>query len=851
MRLLPKPSGRSEVSRASAPLDSIWRDVRLACRTLRMTPVVTAVAIASLALGIGANTAIFSVINSLILRTLPVKDPASLVLLTDQPTHVRVWSYPIWQQIRQRPELFERSAAWSFTRFNLVSAGETQFVDGMWASGSFFDTLGVPALLGRTFSDLDDRLGGGPDGPVAVISSRFWRRRFGAAPDVIGRSLALDDVQFTIVGVMPPDFFGPEIGRTFDVIVPVGNEPAVRGQDSFLDSSGTTFLTIIARLRSDQSLEAATAGLRRVQSEIRAATLGEFGRFASNSAIERYLKAPFVLASGATGYSGARDLRGLYKQPLLAIMVVVALLLLIACVNVGNLLTARAIARRHELSLRLALGASRWRLVRQVLTETAVLYGLGATLGLAFATWGGAVLVSQLSTQANTVFLDLANDSRVLGFTVAITAITTALFGTMPAFRAARGAPLDALKRHGRGGPQGLGRVAGVLIVVQVALSLILVVAAGLFVRTLMSLSARPLGFEASQVLLVTLDAHRSSNDPSQRIALYERARDAVRLLPDVAEAALSLTTPMGSGQFTPLVRIEGVSDTRGPVWANLISPGWLATFRTPLIAGRDLTDRDRAGTPRIAIVNEAFVRKFAAGTTVLGRTITLYPGTPRALGPINIVGVIGDAVYGSLRDAAPPTFYLPLAQFDYLTDLGIRTINLSVRVSAESPMALATSISTALTTVSPQLATTSRPLLTQVNAALVRERLMALLAGFFGALALLLAGLGLYGVTAYTVASSRTEIGIRVALGASVLRAIRPVLARTGVLVCLGILAGAAISLWASTLVAALIYGMDPRDPSTLVGSAVTLATVAGLAAWLPVRRAGRIDPAAVLREG
>jgi putative ABC transport system permease protein len=837
---------------ARTPFDDVWRDVRLACRALRATPVVTAVAVTSLALGIGANTAIFSVINSLLLRTLPVRDPGSLVLITDNSTHVRVWSYAVWILIGQRPELFERSAAWSFTRFNLASGGETQFVDGLWASGSFFDTLGVPALVGRTFSEVDDRLGGGPDGPVVMISTGFWQRRFGGSPDVIGRSLALDDVRFTIMGVTPPDFFGPEVGHTFDVIVPIGNEPAVRGRDSFLDSSGTTFLTVIARLRPNQSSEAATAELRRVQSEIRTATLDEFGRFASSAAIERYLKAPFVLVSGATGYAGARDLRNLYKRPLLAILVVVALLLLIACVNVANLLTSRAIARRHELSLRLALGASRWRLVRQVLTESAVLYGLGAAAGLALAARGSRVLVNQLSTPADTVFLDLSVDSRVLVFTLALTASTTLLFGTVPAFRASRGEALDALKERGRGlGGQGLGTLAGVLIVVQVALSLMLVVAAGLFTRTFTSLSTKPLGFEPSQVLVVNLDAHRTSNEPAQRIMLYERARDAVRLLPGVGEAALSLTLPVSGRQFTPTVKIDGVADTRGPVWANLISPGWLATFRTPLLAGRDLTDVDRAGTPRVAIVNEAFARKFAADGTAMGRTITLYPGTARALGPIEIVGIVGDAVYGSLRDPAPPTFYVPLAQFDYLTDLGIRTINLSVRVRTESPMALATSISTALATVSPQLAITSRPLLTQVNAALVRERLMALLSGFFGALALLLAGLGLYGVTAYSVASSRTEIGIRVALGASVLRAIRPILARTAVLVSLGVLAGTAISLWASTLVAALIYGVEPWDPATFAASTIMLAVVAGLAAWLPARRAGRIDPAAVLREG
>jgi putative ABC transport system permease protein len=830
--------------------DDTWRDMRLASRALRATPIVTLVAVASLALGIGANTAIFSIIDSLLLRALPVNDPTRLVLVTDgNPSHVRAWSYPIWAQIRQRPALFEHSAAWSFTKFNLAPSGETQLVDGLWAGGALFDTLGVPPLLGRTLSDLDDRPGAAP---VAVISYGFWQRRFGSASDVVGRALTLDDVVFTIVGVTPRAFSGPEIGRSFDVIVPIANEPAVRGRDSFLDSSGVTFLTIIARLRGDQSVASATAGLRQVQSEIRDATLGEIGRFGSQSAVDRYLKAPFVLAPGATGYSGARDLRGLYERPLVTIMVVVVLLLFIACVNVANLLIARAIARRHEVSQRLALGASRWRLVRQFLAEAILLYGAGAALGLALATWSGRLLVRQISTPSDAVYLDLTVNSRVLAFTIAMTVITTFLFGTVPAFWASRGAPMDALKLQRRTiAGQGLGAVAGILVVVQVALSLILVVAAGLFVRTFVALANRPLGFEPAPVMLVNVDAHRASNDAAQRILLYKRARDAVRSLPDVDEAVLSLTTPIGRGQFTPSVEIAGVSDTHGPVWGNLISPGWLATFRTPLVAGRDLTDRDRAGAPRVAIVNEAFARLFADGSSPIGRTLVVYPHTPRAMGPIEIVGVVGDSVYASLRSPAPPTFYMPLAQFDYLTDLGIRTINLSVRSRTGSPMVLTRSVTTALATVDPQLALTFRPLLSQLNAALSQERLIALLSGFFGLLALLLAGLGLYGVTAYAVASRRTEIGIRMALGAQATSAIHLVLARTSLLVGVGMLIGMAISLWASRFIRVLIYGLEPRDPVTLAASLLTLVVVAIAAAWFPASRAARTDPAAVLREG
>ena len=846
-----KSSRRAEES-INEFLDGAWRDVVLAWRALRATPIVTLVAAGSLALGIGANTAIFSVLNSLLLRTLPVHDPSRLVLITDADRdYVRAWSYPVWAEIRQRPELFSHAAAWSFARFNLSTGVETEFIDGVWASGSFFETLGVPAVLGRTLSDRDDVRGGGPDGPVAVISHGFWQRRYGGAPDVIGRQLSLDSVMFTIVGITPAGFSGPEVGRTFDAIVPIGTEPLVRGADSFLDDSGATFLTIIARLRLNQTQAAAVIGLRQVQPQIREATLGAIGRLGSRDAIERYLKAPFALMSGATGFAGARDLRALYQRPLLTLMLVVALLLFIACVNVANLLAARAIARRHELSLRLALGASRARLVQQLLAEGVVLYGIGAILGLLLASWMSDALVRQLATAANPVFLDVSIDRRILAFTLGLTVLTTVLFGTAPAFRASSIAPSEALKEQPRritGGAR--APLSDWLIVVQVALSLVLLLAAGLFVRSFVALSSRPLGFEPSHVLLVNIDAHRTGNDAAQRIALFNRVLESVRAQPDVTDAALSLMTPIGRGQFTPVVDIQGVSDTRGPVWANLVSPGWLGTFQIPLVAGRDLNDRDRAGAPRVALVNETFARKFAEGRSPLGLTLTLYPQTPRMLRPIEIVGVVGDALYASLRSPAPPTFYVPLAQFDYLPEMGIRSINLEVRSRAASPSALTRNITAAVTRVNSQLSLTFRPLVEQVSDSMAQERLIAWLSGCFGALGVLLAAVGLYGVTTYSVARRRSEIGIRMALGATRRVVVSLVLRRVALLVGFGAVLGSVFSWWASKFVTALIYGLNVRDALTLVSSVIILIVVAVAATCLPTYRATRTDPGFVLRD-
>jgi putative ABC transport system permease protein len=815
------------------------QDLRDAFRSLVATPVVSVVAILSLALGIGANTAIFSILDSLILRTLPVKEPHRLVMI-DRGS----WTNPIWEAIRDRQQAFAGATAWSPTRFNLAAGGQTELVDGVWASGRFFDVLGTSAILGRTFAPDDDRRGGGPDGPVAVISYSFWQRRFGGSADVIGKPLMVERVSYTIIGVTPPEFFGAEVGRTFDVAIPIGSEPLVRGREHSLDARSNWWLNITLRLKPGQEIEAATTALRGMQSQIREATMPQDW---AEQYKKTYLNEAFTLVPAATGSSG---LRRRYQQPLTAIMIVVALVLLIACANIANLLLARANARRHEISVRVALGASKVRIARQLLTESLLLSGVGALVGLLFARWGAGLLVRQLSSTTNTVFLDLGLDLRMLGFTALIAIATAILFGVAPALRASRVQPNEALKEQGRGVVGERFGLGNLLVVMQVALSVILVVAAGLFVRTFSSLANVHLGFDHRPVLVATINAQPLQLDPPQRPELFERLRQAAANVPGVTSAALSAVTPVSGSTWNNVVEIPGAParpERERMTNINLLSSSWFTTMGTRLMAGRDFTDRDATGSAPVAIVNEAFARKFFDGQNPLGRRV-VQPGSPtRPAIDREIVGYVEDAVYRALREPVPPTMYLPLLQ---QPDPPSR-MAISVRAAGRSPALLTKSLAAALTGVNKDIAISFRMLSEQVNASLIQERIVAMLSGFFGGLALLLAGLGLYGVTSYAVSRRRTEIGIRMALGAAPSGVVRMVLRRVAWLVGFGLALGSAISAWASQFVTTMLFGLQPRDPATLVLAALVLSLIGAMAGWIPARRAARIDPARVLREG
>ena len=831
-------------ARGTRLVSDLVQDLRYGVRVLRKSPGFSFVAVASLALGIGANTAIFTLVDSLILRSLPVREPGQLVRLKDGS-----WTNPIWEAIRERaPQLVEGAAACSDTQLDLASGGEAQLAQAFYASGGFFDVVGVPAMLGRTFTPDDDRRGGGSAGPVAVVSYAFWQRRYGGAADAIGRTLALNGIPFTVVGVTPPGFFGPSVGRSFDVAVPIGMVDRVQQNErSWLDARSTWWLDVIARLRPGQTVETATQALRAARPQIREATLPTNWR---PKDLETYLREgslTFVPAS-----NGFSEIRGSYERPLLTVMGVVALVLLIACANLASLLLARANARRQELGARLALGASRQRLARQLLAECLLLALPGAALGLVVAQWGSRLLVRQITAQQGLVSLDVSLHWRVLLFTVAVTLATALLFGVAPALRATGFSPQDAIRQQGRSlAGDGPGALSEPLVVVQVALSLVLVFAAGLFLRSFSGLATRDLGLDEDALLLVSLDAQRSGNAQG-RGALFDQVARESGTVPGVAAAAVSVVAPVSGMGWNNNFQVRGgptLSDRDASAWMNAVTPGWFATYRTALVAGRDFDARDGAGAPRVLIVNEAFVRRFVGAAAPLGRVVEQEgePGVRRP--PLEIVGVVRDAVYRSPRDADEPTVYLPMAQLPNEDNWSFAS--LAVRASAASPALLSRSLTAAIGRVDPKLSLTFKLLSDQVGAAMMRERIVAMLSGFFGFLALFLAGLGLYGVTSHAVTRRRREIGVRLALGADAAGVVRLVLGRVGRLLAFGIVAGAAVSLWLARFVESLLYGLPPQDPITLAGAAVALVAVGLAAALLPARRASRIDPATVLREG
>ena len=809
-------------------IDELVDDSRFGFRQIARNPGFTAIVVLTLALGIGANTALFSIFNSLILRPLPVRDPGSLALLTDGS-----WSYPIWSEIRTREtELFDGAFAWSAQRFDLSAGGQAEPVDGAYVSGRLFDVLGVTAIRGRMITPADDG-GASTDGPVAVISHRLWQQRFAGAHDVVGRQLTVQRIPFTIVGVMPRGFFGADVGRMTDVLLPFAAEPLIRGPESRLAAKSSWWLQIMVRLKPGQTLEQANAALRVLQAQI-------------TEGASRQLQ-PFTLVAAATGNS---PLRRRFETPLLAMVVAVGLVLLVACANIASLMLARSLARRREFSVRLALGSSRWRIARLLFIESLIVAVTGAAVGLVFASWSSALLVRQLSTWQSMVSLDLALDWRVLAFTAALACLSALIAGVAPALGLKRVEAGEALKDSGRGiASDGRFSVRGALVVAQIAVSFALVVAAGLFLHTFASLNQLPLGFVPEPLLVAELNLQAGGGPAQERSARVERLRDATAAVSGVRSAAVSSVRLLtGGGTSTGMVAIgDGpMSRIRPTLWLNGTTPGWFETMGIPLRSGRDFEAGDRVGSRAVAIVNETFARRFLPGEQPIGQSVRLgfEPDTR-----YEIVGVVGDTVYTTPREGMLATMYVAMAQRK--PSEFWPTVLLTVNTAPGMRVMVERAVAESLRRADPTIAFTFGTFDQLVEATVTQERLIALVSAFFGGLALLLAAVGLYGVVAHAVRARQREIGLRMALGATPSSIVRLAFRRVGVLIAAGLALGLGGSLWAARFVEALLFHLEARDPVTFAGATAVLVAVGVLAAWMPARRAARLDPATVLREG
>lgn len=808
-------------------LDDLRRDTAYAVRSLARTPGFSLVVLLTLALGIGANATFFSILNTLVFKPLPVTEPDRLVVVDGE------WTNPVWEQVRDRHAEFAEGVfawGWAWDGFDVSDGGLKERVDGAYVSGDLFRVLGVRTIRGRTLTVDDDRRNG--ESAVAVISHRLWQERFGADEDVIGRSLLVNRVPVTIVGVAEPSFFGLDVGRSFDVMLPFALKPAIERNPQALDRRTAWWVSMGARLAPGQSLESAEAGLRAIQPAVREATLPE--EFPPE-ALDDYMSQPLTLRPASTGVSA---LRSQYEDALTAVMVIAGLVLLIACANIANLLLARATARQRELSVRLAVGASRMRIALQLLVESLTLATLGAVAGLLVARWAGVALVSRLSTWRETIVLDLAFDWRVFGFMVLVTALATVVFGLAPAWGLRALDPQQAL--GGARGSAGDNRVSlrNGLVVAQVAMSLVLLVAAGLFLRTFVSLSQSPIGMTTDRLLAVEIDMRETAGTNEVRQQLLDRMREIVAAQPGVSSTAASAVTLLsGRGWNTGIGNAFPTPRTRMSL-VNAVTPGWFDTVGARIIEGRDFAENDGDD---VVVVNETFARTYLEPGPAVGQTIQLVgPGGPEPA--LRVIGLTTDVMYRSPRDGMVPTLFLPPSK-------GLTT-SLVVRYAPGQQAEVGRGLQTALRQIDPDVSFVVHSFDELARATTARERITAALAVAFGLLALVLAAVGLYGVMAYSVGRRRGEIAVRLALGAGRPTIWRLVVGRGSALVALGVAAGALLSWWAAQYVQTLLFGLDARDPVTLLVGASVLAAVGLAAAWIPAWRASQIDPAGLLRD-
>jgi predicted permease len=824
-------------ARSGAGLETTWQDLRFGARLLRRSPLFTGTAVLSLAIGIGASTTMFSLVNALLLRDLRVTEPGQLVEFwrTTQFGSGTAFSYPAYEMLRDESSAFDGVLAQAKSTI-ATTAGTSSPAGGRFVSGNFFDVLGLTPVAGRLLSPRDDR----PDAPegsaVAVLSHRFWQREFGGAADALGKSLGIDAVRFTIVGVLPASFDDLVVGRPADFYIPMGSEPLVR-RDSRLGSAPSNWLGIVGRLKSGVSSDAARANLEPVFSRFMADMAGT----TSDAEAQQRLRAQRLFLE--PGRLGVSDVRRDFSRPVLLLMGAVSLVLVISCANVVNLLLARGVTRRREIALRLAIGASRWRLIRQLLTESTMLGAAGAALGLVIATLSAPLLLALVSENGSPLTLNVAPDGRILLFTVSVALASSLLAGVLPALRTAGTDITPSFQPNPRSlsATRESTRWGQALIAAQVALSLVLVAGAALLVATLRNISGVSPGFEAAHVVLLKVEPTRVGYAGPAVVQYYRDLLAGVRALPGVTAASVSSITPLSGGGIDLPITIEGRPREPGAmITVNRMSEGFFATMAIPMVLGRDFVSEDGARTNKVALVNDAFAQRYFKNENPIGRRFML-----RGPQPLEIVGLVANSKYYSLRENDKPTVYL------YALDTGdAGAMTLSVRTAGD-PLAFARAIQDRVQAVAAGVPVVQvRTLSNQIERTLVTERLVARLLGAFAVLALVLASVGLYGVLGYSVARRTSEIGLRLALGATRAGVLRSVLRQSLIVVSIGSAAGVAATTMLSRPLSSLLYGVTASDPAVLSGAVACLFAVAMAAAAIPAWRAARVDPLVALRQ-
>jgi predicted permease len=832
-------------------VETLWQDLRFAARMLLKNPGFTTIAVLTLALGIGANTAIFSLLDAVLLRSLPVSHPEQLLWFGPARAsgsteyvpngNTQAFSYLFFEDFRRKNQVFSDVAAIRSTVFETHGrmAGNTDLerIDVELVSGTYFQTLGVNPALGRTLDEADAQTSGAH--PVAVASYSWWQRRFANDSSIIGKAVTIGSTVYTIVGVAWSGFFGATVGQSPDLWIPLAMEKEISPAWTGLDNPFFQTLHIIARPKAGVTLSQAQAQTNFLFREV---IRGYLGSQPTKEELDDIEHAYIRLTPASTGRSVVRQ----FSSPLQVLMVVVALVLLIGCANVANLLLVRATARRREMAARMSMGATRSRLIRQLLAESALLGLLGTALGVALA-WGASrLLLYMVSTETEPMPIRVAPDLKILGFTVVVAFLTVLFFGTVPAFQATR-FHLAASLQGGRGviSAPTRSRLARGLVVAQVTLSLVLLAGAGLFLRSLSNLINLDTGFDKRNVLVMKMDPAAAGYESDARLeSVMERIEERVAAIPGAKGASFALDVFDGGGWSGNDITVPGQpqKEYHPGVDFNIVGPEYLSVMRVQLLLGRGLTAHDAESTRKVAVINETMARRYFPGGSPLGRTFST--GDDPQWHDVEVVGVVKDAKYMELEEEQKPAVFYPHAQHrrEFLEWFVVRYEG--------NPSALFQEIKNSVGEIDANLPISHMTTLAQqVNDSVLNMRLVAQLSSFFGALAAFLACIGIYGVMSYGIARRTNEFGIRMALGAEPYQVLRVVLWETLLLAIAGVAIGLGLSLASGRLIESLLFGLKPYDPAVLALATLAMIVVALLAGFLPARRATRINPSAALR--